>query len=273
MRFADTNIPAATRAALAAAGAERREARAKHEAAVAALNSARQVLQDAQTEVDRLGAEETAWHERLSRKVAAWIENGSRGQRPVASADAKATLAIASARANLAAAQGAVPKFESAEATAREVLEAAEGRVGALKLADHRQFVEGLIARRAELEAEIHAIRQLASATLAAADLAVTQDVGWSPRARNIVREIPGGTRAFAGVVTAAQIERLNTPPAWLDLSALHAGRRAVVDVNTSIAAAREPLAESLDFWMCRDAELEAIAERGEIPQTEEAAA
>jgi len=254
MKMTDTNIPAAARAALADAGADRREARARHAAATAALDSAREVLQDAQAEVDRLSAEEHAWHERLSRKIAQWIEAGSRGQKPVASADAKATLALASARANLAAAQGALPQFEAAAQAASQALEAAKNRVVSLKLEAHGWFVESLIARREQLERETHEIRQLCAATLAH-------------------RTVAGAPSAFAGVLTPAQVARLSTAPSWVDFHELHGVRRAVVDVNTPISAAREPLAESLDFWMCRDAELEAIAERGEIPQTEEAAA
>lgn len=244
----DFDISAAHALAIRAGGAERREARAKHETATAALASARQVRQDAQAEVERLAGEERNWVERHSRKLSAWIAGGSHGTRPVVAADARATLTIASARANLSAAEVAVPQFEAAERAAAQALEAAEGCVLELKLADRRTFMDELIARRSRLEAEILEIRQLASATLAA-------------------RIHVGASSAFVGVLTPLQTAQLNTPPPWLDFMALHDARRAVVDIHTPISAASEPLRDCLDFLMRRDAALEAIAEGGQILQ------
>jgi len=109
-------------AALADAHKRRAEAAAKLESTRASLARAREAAGECQQEADRLAAEEASWIARHSRKIAAWIEGGSHGNRPQAVADVKAAAAQMTARANLAAAAAAVEQFEAAARTARDEL-------------------------------------------------------------------------------------------------------------------------------------------------------
>lgn len=143
--------------ALAAAIADRATARAKLEAAVAALSRARETATECQQEADRLAAEEARWVERLGKKISAWIADGSRGSRPTAVSDARAVQQQQSARANAAAAADALSHFEASERAAHEELAAAEqaaiDTVDAFLADEAVKAAEGILQQRDEMVA------------------------------------------------------------------------------------------------------------------------
>jgi hypothetical protein len=140
---------------LRAAHAVRAEARAKLDAATARTNAARQTAAEFQAEVDRRSGEEAEWIARHSAKLDRWTEGGCHGARPEVAADAKAVLALHSARANAAAAAASHARFEAAEATARAQLSTAEAAVVQAADAVLDAQARALMAEIAQREAEI----------------------------------------------------------------------------------------------------------------------
>jgi len=147
--------------ALAAAHERRAEARTKHKAAAAALARAREAAAECQREAERLASEEASWIARHSKRIAAWIEDGSHGNRPVAVADAKSLQTQLSSRANAAAAADALTRFEAAESEARKQLTAAEQAVATEADRQLDAEAEHLAARVEEHLAEAERIGKL----------------------------------------------------------------------------------------------------------------
>jgi hypothetical protein len=243
----DFDISAAQALAIRAAGADLRAAEAQHASDETALATASGVLEGAEREVERLTGEENAWHQRTARRLEEWIANGRKGPQPTATADAKAALALSSARANVAAAQGAVQRFTAATQASARAVEGGRQRLQALILAEHQQHIDALLRQIATKRAEIDELRALAGAPLYAREMQ--------------------GLQEFGGIVSARQVEALNRPAEpLLDIASLFAGRRFVVSFEQPLSAAREPLEEALAYWRERQAQLAAIA--GQLIET-----
>jgi hypothetical protein len=248
----DFDISAAHALAIRAAGADLRAAEAQHASDEVARATASGVLEGAQREVERLTAEEAAWHQRTARRLEDWISGGRKGEQPRAAAEAKSALALSSARANVAAAQGAVQRFTEARQASARALDGGRQRLQALLLAEHQKHIDELLQQIAVRRAEIGELRQLAGAPLYAREMQ--------------------GLQEFTGIVSARQVEALNRPAEPpLDIAALFAGRRFIVGFDTPLSAAREPLEEALDYWRARRTALLEIA-NGTEPAQEAAA-
>jgi len=145
---------------LSTALATRDAARTHHQEALSALERARQVCKDAETEVTQRSVEELHWVERHSKRLSEWIAAGSKGIPPVIAADAKAQHALTSARASLAASTKALTHFEAAEGEARKRLVDAESAVNAAALAILAVEGDALAQQIIDRDSETDAMRR-----------------------------------------------------------------------------------------------------------------
>ncbi|HEY7996668.1 MAG TPA: hypothetical protein VIE14_07350 [Steroidobacteraceae bacterium] len=250
-----TELSTRERELLVAARIARDDKAGRHQRAAEALARFQQMAAEKQAHTDKLTGEEKSWIERQSRKLADYVRDGSRGPQPALAADSKILLAQASARADALAAQDALPTFEAAEAAAREDLANAESALQSAYRDCHRAHVAELIE---ELDGHRLAIERLRTRIAAPAYAA----------------GVHGLRETFGGLLSAAQVERLDKVPSNLPLGQLFADHRPVVGLHDSISGAHSTSLDAhLAYWHERQQFLQDVAASGASASAQEAAA
>jgi hypothetical protein len=209
---------------LTTALAARDTARAKHAADTEALARGRERLAAAQTEIDRLAAEDAAAVARHAKRLEAQTREGKAGTPPqLVQSDAHLAAMVAAARTRTATAL-MIANLEAAENGSRQVLAGAEQRVQQARDDLRRGEVDRIAARLAELRREEFVL----CSRLAAVDLDAR------------------------GCLTARGHEALNPPGRPTAQSLL--GGKLLADLHSSPAGNRAAIEAARQYWAAFDA-------------------
>ena len=221
----------------------REEPRAQLEGATENVTRARTTVASARAQLEKAQADAASCDERYTSRLHAWTVSGGSGPPPVHVSDVGVLTSRATAEATLRGATASLSRCEADEQAARSALIAAERAVHQCKHAAHRARAEGLLARLDQLERERVEVRSELAATAVAPELY--------------------GVRAdYCGVLTALEIERLNSPrAAEPSLAEIFSPTRGAVvgDANIALSGTPELLHEYLRTWR----ELDDALERG----------